>query len=64
MSSSPNEPVMYCPRCHGPKNRLMRLTEHPKLNVLKRRRWCLECDYRWTTIEMPEKGIKLESALC
>lgn len=55
------QPVMYCPRCHGAKNRLVRMTEHKTFNVLKRRRWCLECNYRWNTVEMPEKGIELES---
>lgn len=57
-----NQPIMYCPQCHGPKNRLMKMTEHPTLNVLRRRRLCTECDYRWTTIEIHEKGIVLEEA--
>ena len=53
-------PVMLCPNCNGPKNRLLKLTQHRRFNYLRRRRKCLECEHIWTTLEIIENEIKIE----
>ncbi|CAB4121318.1 hypothetical protein UFOVP13_19 [uncultured Caudovirales phage] len=53
-------PVMLCPKCHAPENRLLRLTQHKKHNYLRRRRVCKACEYRWNTLEIVEKEIEIE----
>ncbi|WP_371817440.1 hypothetical protein [Polynucleobacter sp. AP-Nino-20-G2] len=53
-------PVMLCPKCHAPENRLLRLTQHKQHNYLRRRRVCKACEYRWNTLEIVEKEIEIE----
>lgn len=54
-------PVMFCPNCLGPKNRLIRMTQHRKFNYLRRRRKCLECDHTWNTLEIVESEITVRA---
>lgn len=55
-------PVMLCPKCHGPENRLIRIAQHKTRNYLRRRRQCKGCDYRWSTLEIVEKELVIEEA--
>lgn len=38
---------MQCPLCHHPDSRVLHTLEN------KRRRECLHCRHRWTTLELP-----------
>lgn len=42
---------MYCPSCSGKKLNIIDSRDVKKNNQTKRRRICLECGYRFTTVE-------------
>lgn len=41
---------MYCPECIEP-TKVIDSRDHRDLNVIRRRRECVECGYRFTTYE-------------
>jgi transcriptional regulator NrdR family protein len=43
--------VRQCPRCGGPKSEVA--DSRDEAGRLKRRRKCLACGHRWSTVEMP-----------
>ena len=51
---------MYCPKCEGPMT-VLKTWENQK-GELKRRRECLECGHRITTIEVIWEAKKRETA--
>ena len=44
---------MNCPTCGHGQHRALRADQ--KEGVVRRRRECLKCGFRWTTIEAPEE---------
>ena len=41
---------MNCPKCNSPNIKCF--DSRPKESIVKRRKKCMDCDYRWNTIEI------------
>lgn len=50
---------MRCPFCNHQEVRVIDSRDAPETNAIKRRRECLECNYRFTTFETPELSIQV-----
>lgn len=49
---------MVCPKCNS--DALTVVDKRNKIGVIRRRRKCMWCDHRFTTIEMPYEAYKTE----
>ena len=48
---------MFCPACSSRELRVLDSRPYFELNQVKRRRQCVDCEYRFTTAEMIESGM-------
>jgi transcriptional repressor NrdR len=50
---------MICPNCESADLKVKDSRDHQVYNWIKRRRECLDCNYRWNTYEIPENEVEV-----
>ena len=48
---------MNCPRCQNKDTRVLASREHMEGKQIKRRRICMQCEYRFSSFEMAEERV-------